>query len=287
MRLEKVKKSVSRYLDYEAKERTALASTLNSLSVALDGAIIFGGMVREFALENARIFKSDIDIVTRSSREEIYRVIEHYSPRLNKFGGYRFLVGAQLFDIWSFSDTWAFKEGLVKGDTLDDLFKTTFFNIDAAGFDLSNRRLIFSDAYINALETRTLDINLLPNPSPSAMAKRALKLALENHLAISPKLRDYILQYANQSDQSKQIPFSLAIRECSFSQADKFWLWSQESLFPELNEAYEGQRAASVQLRCVERNRKLHENLLYKLRHHSHDVCESSFYFPKRLNKAA
>lgn len=116
---------------------------------------------------------------------------------MNKFGGYRFLVNKQLFDIWSFEDTWAFKAGLVEGRDLQDIFKTTFFNLDAAAFHLRPQKFSCSDIYIDALRSRLLDLNLEENPSPAGMVRRAIKMAIENELSITRRLGEYIVNNAD------------------------------------------------------------------------------------------
>ncbi|MFC7651900.1 hypothetical protein ACFQT4_06520 [Pseudoduganella danionis] len=152
-------------------------------------------MIREFALGNTRSFNSDIDIVSRAGRNDIFAAIKNYHPSVNKFGGYRFIVGKQLYDIWSFDDTWAFKNGLVEGSSIQDIFKTTFFNLDAAVFHLGKRQLFCSESYIDSLQRRVLDLNLQENPSPSGMVRRAIKLAISNELAVTPRLGEYIVNH--------------------------------------------------------------------------------------------
>lgn len=273
--LEKIRKSVCRYLDYQSRERDALNSTLTHLAENLDETIIFGGMIREFALGNTREFKSDIDLVTCSTRNEIFSVIEKFSPKINKFGGFRFIVGTQIFDVWSFNDTWAFREGLVQGNSFDDLFKTTFFNIDAAGFDLKTRQPLLSDIYIEALKTRTLDLNLVDNPAPAAMAKRAVKLALENNLAVSNSLLQYILEYSEPISHSEYEDFLRAVNDFSSrSSSDKFWFWDQKCLFPEIEEISGG----NLTVKVTERN-LYHKDCLVKDWSYKHWVSEEKEQF--------
>lgn len=263
--LEKIRRSFCRYLDYESRERDILNSTLERLAENLDETIIFGGMIREFALGNTRDFSSDIDIVTMSNRSEIFAAIKNYSPKLNKFGGFRFLVGTQLFDIWSFEDTWAFRKGLVRGDSFDDLFKTTFFNIDAAGFDLKTRKPLLSEIYLEALRTRTLDLNLIANPAPAAMAKRAVKLALENNLAVSHDLLTYILENSEPICHSEYSRFLDSVESLNSKfYFDKFRFWYQQSLFSECDLSSQ----ASISSKAIEKqclnNYKNIEHWAYK-----------------------
>ena len=196
-------------------------------------------MIRELGLGNSRAFKSDIDIVSLSTRGEIYNAIKQYSPQLNKFGGYRFLVGTQLFDIWSFEDTWAFKAGLVKGSATHDIFKTTFFNLDAAAFHVKPRRFACSDTYIEALKLRLLDLNLQENPSPSGMVRRAIRMAIENELLITRRLGEYILENLQGSDfDSFGTPFVRALDRYMCSEnSGHFSFEPQRCLFDAANKS--------------------------------------------------
>lgn len=180
--------------------RDQLRDTLAGLADLLPETVIFGGMVREVALGNTRQFSSDVDIVTRAGSDEVFAAIAQFSPRKNKFGGFRFNVGTQLFDIWSFNDTWAFRAGLVDGSAFNDILKTTFFNLDAVAYHLRDRKIYCSESYLQAVRERTLDLNLQENPAPSSMVRRAIRLAIENSLRITPRLGEYILRNVDLSN---------------------------------------------------------------------------------------
>jgi hypothetical protein len=195
--VEKVKTKLTDYLDYESPDRISLRSTLGHLTAQLPSTAIFGGMLREFALGGARHFASDIDLVTVARSHDIHLAIKDFSPKRNKFGGFRFTVGKWRFDIWAFEDTWAIREGLVKGSDLTDLFKTTFFNVDAALFHLTRNELTFSSEYKDGVLRRLLEINLAANPAPARMARRAIRLAVARDLAIGPALATFILLHAD------------------------------------------------------------------------------------------
>lgn len=194
-KVQKVKAKLTSYLEHESPDRDVLRSTLETLTERLPSTAIFGGMLREFAVGSARNFTSDIDLVSEVNGREIERALREFSPKRNKFGGFRFASGKWRFDIWAFEDTWAFTQGLVKGRDLTDLFKTTFFNLDAALFHLGRRELLFSSQYERGVLEHLLEINLSANPAPTNMAKRAVRLAVERELAIGPCLAEFILLY--------------------------------------------------------------------------------------------
>lgn len=193
-----LQKQVKQYLRLNSPERVALNSFLTKLGEKLPETVIFGGMLREFSLGNARAFASDMDLVSAVPRLEIYEAIKDFSPTKNKFDGFRFVVGKRRFDIWALEDTWAFREGLVKGRRFTDLFQTTFFNLDEAVFHLSDERVDCSSEYLHAINSKTLEINLEKNPSPIGMSRRAINMAIENDLSVGPKLAQFILAHIPQ-----------------------------------------------------------------------------------------
>ena len=166
----RLQKSLSAYLSRSTSGRPQLRQIINLVVEALPETVIFGGMIREFALGNARSFRSDIDLVSLSSREDIERAVKKFSPVHNKFGGLRFVINKQRFDVWSLRDTWAIRTGLVTGDDFSCLLGTTFFNIDSAFYYVSKRRLTCLNGYDRCISERILDINLAENPNPASMA---------------------------------------------------------------------------------------------------------------------
>lgn len=198
--LSKVRESVTDYINRNSADRFALKSTLDNLASRLPETSIFGGMLRDFALGHAREFYSDIDLVSFSSRSDILRAISEYSPTENKFGGFRFVAAKRSFDIWAFDDTWAFRQGIVDGSELRDLFKTTFFNLDAAVFHLSSREFLCSEDCEEGIENRFLELNMKENPSPYRMTRRAISMSIEKDLAIGPKLASFMLANVKRSE---------------------------------------------------------------------------------------
>lgn len=186
------------YFSYASKERVALKSTLDNIALHLPETVIFGGMLREFALGNARSFTSDIDLVSLASRKEIQDAISDFKPTENKFGGFRFVAADRLFDVWAFEDTWAIRAGFIRGRDFKDLLKTTFFNLDAAAFHIGTHEFLYMQNFSRALQDKLLDMNLEENPCPDRMAWKAIKMATEKDLALSKQLSVYILEHVNR-----------------------------------------------------------------------------------------
>lgn len=189
--------NIREYLNRKTAPRAAIRETLDFLVKNLPNTMIFGGMLRDFALKNGRRFVSDIDLVSMASRTDIHSAIAQFSPESNKFGGFRFSVRKTLFDIWAFEDTWAFRQGFVEGKTVENLLQTTFFNVDAAAYNLSNGKFYCMDKWANAIEERVLDINLPQNPSVDSMMGRAIKMACGKEFGIGSDLAKFLIEHIN------------------------------------------------------------------------------------------
>jgi hypothetical protein len=192
-----VKSLVREYIGREAPDRIVLRSTLDTIAGELPNTVIFGGMLREFALGSARTFVSDIDLVTASSTDDIKTALNRFSPTRNRFGGFRFCSGKWRFDLWSLMDTWAIREGFVRGSDLTDLLSTTFFNLDSIVLHITNKRQTFSPEFARGVSDRFLEINLAANPDPERMVQRAIRMAVEHTLAVGPQLCKFIMTHAS------------------------------------------------------------------------------------------
>lgn len=212
--ISKLRSSVRKYLEYQNAERAALKLTLDKILTELPNTVIFGGMLRDFALGKARKFDSDIDLVAFATQQEIANVISEFWPTKNKFGGFRFSKEKHVFDIWAFEDTWAFKAGFVDGKKFPDLLKTTFFDIDSFAYNPVTHKCYYSDVWVKAVESKTLNINLPHNPSPQNMIRRAVRLCCSQDLGIGKELAEYIvLNMRLQHFGRLEAKFLLSLRE--------------------------------------------------------------------------
>jgi hypothetical protein len=189
----RLERNIGAYLERRTARRPILKEVIADIISTLPDTVIFGGMIREFALGNARSFVSDIDLVSTAPQIDIFMAVGKYQAVRNKFGGFRFVVEKQRFDIWSLSDTWAFNNGFAAGKNFTDLLTTSFFNIDAACYHVKRKRLLCLPDYSQWLHEKVLDINLLQNPHPAAMARRALSLIHTRQLGITRRLAEYII----------------------------------------------------------------------------------------------
>ena len=197
---DRLERNLGDYFARPAIGRAQLRETIDNIVQKLPETVIFGGMIREFGFGNAKGFTSDIDLVSVAARPQIYEAISIYQPSLNKFGGYRFIVNKRRFDIWSLRETWALSAGHVSGSSFEDLLKTTFFNVDAACYDVHRKQLSLLESCEYGISHRALDINLLENPNPEGMARRALALMLTRQLSMSKALTQFVVQTLEPAD---------------------------------------------------------------------------------------
>lgn len=210
----RLRSSVRKYLDYQNLERATLKDTLDQIVDQLPDTVIFGGMLRDFALGKARKFDSDLDLVAFATQEKIAEVIAGFRPTKNKFGGFRFTKDKRVFDIWAFEDTWAFKAGYVEGRKFPDLLRTTFFDIDSFAYNLTTGKCYYTEDWVKAVELKVININLPHNPSPQNMIRRAVRLCCSQDLGIAKELAQYIVSNMNLQHFGRlEAKFLLALRE--------------------------------------------------------------------------
>lgn len=187
-----LRKRVMRFVD---KELAVLPpfQELRHLAESFGPMAIFGGLIRDLALGRAREFSSDVDVVLKDMPVDV--LARHLAPHRgvrNAFGGFRVQFGRWLFDLWTFDNTWAFANGFVQGRELADLLRTTFFNWDAALFELGEDRLLVRPSYFAELEARLLAINLRPTPNELGAAIRALRFIAEGGVSVTPDLAEFL-----------------------------------------------------------------------------------------------
>lgn len=180
----------------------------------IGAAAVFGGMIRDIAFGGVLSFKSDVDLVVESDDEEAlaFALRNHEFVR-NRFGGYRVRLNHWFVDVWLAKNTWAFVNGYVNGGGLLDLPKTTFFNWDAAVYELRSQRLRHIGGYFAAIQSRTLDINLAANPNPHGLAHRTMKMIRQKNARLTPRLASFLWQHLRGASENTPDESTLRFRE--------------------------------------------------------------------------
>lgn len=192
-----LKRRLDRYLwANRSGEMEALQAVLKSNFRSFDRVAVIGGLVRDFAREGRTGFRSDVDLVIHDSKEEVALLAEKLRATPNRFGGYGYKSGPWKIDFWALETTWAKKH--VPMQTLEDVLLGTFFDWDAVAYDLWERKLICHDDYLERLRTRTLEINLRPNPSPMGNLVRAIRRLVLWQLVPGERLMCFINEYLDE-----------------------------------------------------------------------------------------
>jgi len=159
---------------------------------------IIGGLVRDIARKGKVGFRSDIDLVIDAEPARVAALAAELDATPNRFGGYAAVHPHWKVDFWSLPNTWASAVGLVRTDTLADLVGTTFFDCDAICYEVQKRKVHALPGYLGRLAGRTIDINLLPNPSIEGNLLRAARRILLWHFRPGPGLRAFIERELNE-----------------------------------------------------------------------------------------
>lgn len=159
---------------------------------------IIGGLVRDIARKGKVGFRSDIDLVIDAEPARIAALAAKLNATPNRFGGFALIHPHWKVDFWSLPNTWASAVGLVRTDTLADLVATTFFDCDAICYEVQKRKLHALPGYLERLAERTIDVNLLPNPSIDGNLLRAARRILLWRFRPGPRLRAFIERELNE-----------------------------------------------------------------------------------------
>ena len=171
-------------------EMELLRRILDDNFATFDRIAVIGGLVRDFAYEGRSAFRSDLDLVIDAPRGEVQHLASKLNAAPNRFGGFGCKQGHWKIDFWSLETTWARKHLPV--EKLEDIITCTFFDWDAIAYNLKTKKVICADNYLERISKKTLDINLLPNPSPMGNLVRAVRRLVVWNLRAGPQLKKFI-----------------------------------------------------------------------------------------------
>ncbi|MFY0571827.1 hypothetical protein ACN28E_49470 [Archangium lansingense] len=172
-------------MQYSLGELQSILKELQSL-----GEIgVFGGLLRDSALDQPRRFRSDVDLVIDVQDEKQFdRFFRARNARLNRFGGYRLSLSLGSVDVWPLHRTWAFRMGILRGASLRDLLGTTYFSWDSIVYSWSTQRLYCRDTYLKDIQERVVELELAENPNPLGALVRTLRLLASGRAGLGRKL---------------------------------------------------------------------------------------------------
>ena len=193
-----LKRRLDRYFwANDTGEMVFLRQVLEDRFIAFDRIAVIGGLVRDFAHEGRAGFRSDLDLVIDAPADRVAALAAELGATSNRFGGFGCRQGPWKIDFWALETTWARRH--VPVQRLEDIVTCTFFDWDAIAYDLKGRRLICADNYLGRIRKRTLDINLLPNPSPMGNLVRAVRRLVLWKVQAGPTLQRFISEYLDEA----------------------------------------------------------------------------------------
>lgn len=191
--LDALKRRIDRYIwDSKARPVSNLRAILEKHFLQFQRTAIVGGLVRDIARRGAKHFKSDVDLVIQSDPEDVLHLALTLGAIPNRFGGFSYRHPQWKIDFWALESTWAFREGLVQINSIQDVVKCTFFDCDSIIYDLHDRKIFASDNYLLRLHDRVVDINLPQNPSLEGNLLRAIRRIALWDFEPGPCLRNFI-----------------------------------------------------------------------------------------------
>jgi len=185
---------VSDFLSSNNASVKSISETVIEPLSTVGEVFIIGGLIRDIAFygKDERPV-SDIDFVVRGNPSKVSKLAQSLEATPNRFGGFGVKTGKFEVDFWCWSKTWAKTQGLVQLRKTKDICATTFFDWDAIVYSTKSGKIEAIDGYLARLHSRTLEINLLENPSKKGSLVRALRRLRMWDAKAGPKLRHFIL----------------------------------------------------------------------------------------------
>lgn len=196
--LPKLKRRIDDYLREDALPIRRLRAILATQFEPLGPVAIIGGLVRDIARRGKVGFRSDIDLVVDAVPEAVAALASTLGATPNRFGGFSSIHPHWKVDFWALPNTWAAAVGLVQVDTLSDLVHTTFFDCDAICYEIGKKKLHALPGYLERIKKKSIDVNLLPNPSIDGNLLRASRRILLWGYCPGPSLQTFIERELNE-----------------------------------------------------------------------------------------
>lgn len=167
----------------------------------IGNVLIVGGLIRDLAFYGADERPiADIDFVVTGRVRQLSLLAESLGAVPNRFGGFGLKKGGYKVDFWSLHNTWAKVHRHARVNSPKDLIRTTFFDWDAVVYNVSSRELHAIPSYIDRLNKRVLDLNLVENPSVHGNLVRALRRLVMWDAKPGRKLSAFLGEHLDAAD---------------------------------------------------------------------------------------
>ena len=207
----KLKRRIDDYLREDALPIRRLREILATRFLPLGPVAIIGGLVRDIARRGKVGFRSDIDLVVDVAPETVAALASALGATPNRFGGFSSIHPHWKVDFWSLPNTWAAAVGLVQVQSLADLVHTTFFDCDAICYEIGKKRLHALPGYLERINKRSIDVNLLPNPSIDGNLLRASRRILLWGFRPGLDLQSFVMRELNDDSFARIVDTEQAL----------------------------------------------------------------------------
>lgn len=166
--------------------------------------ILWGGSLRSYLMNGFDIEPRDIDFTYVSNNIDfnIDKIASRYGAQKNRFDGYKVTIDDLTIDFWSWENTWAVKNKIVRINNEaihETLLETIFLNIDGLLYDLKEHKW-FDEPYRKALISGELDIVLCENPQLSYNLVRGMINKRRLKLKYSTTYAQIVNRYFNETE---------------------------------------------------------------------------------------
>lgn len=170
---------------------SGLVADLNKIAKSRKGVYIFSGVIRDFFLNIDEVSR-DVDIVI--SGNTLGNVLTDGLKFINQFGGAKVQKNGLTIDVWCLPATWGIRRKKAR-PTPEELILTSFFNFSSIVYDYKNNQFIVGDAFLDFMNSHTLDYVYPDNPYPDLCVVNTIYYSQKMNCDISERLKHWIHQH--------------------------------------------------------------------------------------------
>ena len=179
----------------EAFERhyvnSGIVADLDKMAKSRKRVYIFSGVIRDFFLNVDKVSR-DVDIVL--SGNTLDNVLTDGLKVINQFGGAKVQKNGLTIDVWCLPATWGIRRKKAR-PTPEELILTSFFNFSSIVYDYKNNQFIVGDAFLDFMNSHTLDYVYPDNPYPDLCVVNTIYYSQKMNCDISERLKHWIHQH--------------------------------------------------------------------------------------------
>ena len=170
---------------------SGLVADLNKIAKSRKRVYIFSGVIRDFFLNIDEVSR-DVDIVI--SGNTLGNVLTDGLKFINQFGGAKVQKNGLTIDVWCLPATWGIRRKKAR-PTPEELILTSFFNFSSIVYDYKNNQFIVGDAFLDFMNSHTLDSVYPDNPYPDLCVVNTIYYSQKMNCDISERLKHWIHQH--------------------------------------------------------------------------------------------